>query len=325
LIVTTLGTDPQVIAAARGLAGAEQNFNPFLVSIPSICSDPTLPVTESLRGVVPLVDPAVGGSSLENTNAASSLTTPFDATGLSVADVMAAHGFSNFTTKAVDGTVGAAPAAGSSSGDVAASPVAASVAASPVASSSVAATATGCIQTTFVTVTRGATSSTSSSKSAVAATEVASTTTEAASTSTSTDTPAPASSNAITGVNPGFVASTINGLDFGLCVPTMKFEAGLDGRSDTEFTFQAIDPLVNKGQEEALNPNIITNRICDQLTNVCNANAAAKTACTAAKAQILALGTKDVTTADAWNTALGFAGTNTNPDNAPQAGLVGHD
>jgi hypothetical protein len=324
LIVTTLGTDPQVIAAARGLAGAEQNFNPFLVSIPSICSDPTLPVTESLRGVVPLVDPAVGGSSLENTNAASSLTTPFDATGLSVADVMAANGFSNFTTKAVDGTVGAAPA-GSSSGDVAASSVAASVAVSSVASSSVAVAATGCVQTTFVTVTRGATSSTSSSESAVAATEVASTTAEAAATSTSTDTPAPASSNAITGVNPGFVASTISDLDFGLCVPTMKFEAGLDGRSDTEFTFQAIDPLVNKGQEEALNPNIITNRICDQLTNVCNANEAAKTACTAAKAQILALGTKDVTTADAWNTALGFAGTNTNPDNAPQAGLVGHD
>ena len=105
----------------------------------------------------------------------------------------------------------------------------------------------------------------------------------------------------------------------------MKFEAGLDGRSDTEFTFQAIDPLVNKGQEEALNPNIITNRICDQLTNVCNANAAAKTACTAAQAQISALATKDVTTANAWNTALGFDGTNTNPDNAPQAGLIGHD
>jgi len=105
----------------------------------------------------------------------------------------------------------------------------------------------------------------------------------------------------------------------------MKFEAGLDGRSDTEFTFQAIDPIVNKGQEEALNPNIITNRICDQLTNVCNANAAAKTACTAAKAQILALGTKDQSTADAWNTALGFKGTNTNPDNAPQPGLIGHD
>jgi hypothetical protein len=126
------------------------------------------------------------------------------------------------------------------------------------------------------------------------------------------------------GVAPGLIASTIAGLDFGLCTPTIKFEAGLDGRKATEFTFQAQDPLVNKGQEEALNPNIITNRICDQLTNVCNANAAAKAACAAAKTQITALGTKDATTADAWNTALGFAGTNVNPDNAPQAGLVGH-
>ena len=89
-------------------------------------------------------------------------------------------------------------------------------------------------------------------------------------------------------------ASSIAGLDFGLCVPTMKFEAGLDGRKATEFTFQAIDPLVNKGQEEALNPNIITNRICDQLTNVCEANQAAKDACDDAKSQIQALGTKDV-------------------------------
>lgn len=73
-----------------------------------------------------------------------------------------------------------------------------------------------------------------------------------------------------------------------------------------------------------MNPNIITNRICDQLTNVCGADAAAKAACLSAKADILALGTKDVTTANAWNTALGFDGTETNPDNAPQVGLVGH-
>ena len=101
----------------------------------------------------------------------------------------------------------------------------------------------------------------------------------------------------------------------------MKFEAGLDGRKATESTFQAQDPLVNKGQEEALNPAIIAKRICDQLTNVCNANAAAKTACTAALA---AIGGKVAQTADDWNTALGFAGTPLNPDNAPQTGLVGH-
>lgn len=131
-------------------------------------------------------------------------------------------------------------------------------------------------------------------------------------------------SNAVTGTFAGFVASTIAGLDFGLCVPTIKFELALNGRKATEATFQAIDPLVNKGQEEALNPNIITNRIKDQLTNVCGANQAAKDAAVAALAKIAALGTRDVSTANAWNTALGFAGTNTNPDNAPQTGLVGH-
>lgn len=129
--------------------------------------------------------------------------------------------------------------------------------------------------------------------------------------------------DAVTGTFLGFVASTIVELDFGLCVPTIKFEAGLNGRKETEFTFQAQDPLVNKGQQEALNPNIITNRICDQLGNVCNANDAALAACDDAKAQIAALG-RDQATADAWNTALGFDGAETNPDNAPQAGLVGH-
>jgi hypothetical protein len=104
----------------------------------------------------------------------------------------------------------------------------------------------------------------------------------------------------------------------------MKFELGLDGRAATAGTFQAIDPQVNKGQEEALNPAIITNRIHDQLTNVCGANQAAKDAAAAAQTMIVGLGTRDATTADAWNTALGFAGTNTNPDNAPQTGLVGH-
>jgi hypothetical protein len=130
--------------------------------------------------------------------------------------------------------------------------------------------------------------------------------------------------NTVTGNFAGFQASTIADLDFGICTPTIKFEAGLDGRAATESTFQAIDPLVNKGQEEALNPAIITNRIHDQLTNVCGANQAAKDAAAAAQTQIVVLGTRDASTADAWNNALGFEGTNTNPDNAPQTELVGH-
>jgi hypothetical protein len=121
------------VKAAQGLVAAEQNFNPFVVSIPSICSDPTLPTTAILRGIVPLVDPAVGGSALENVNQAASLMAPFVATGMSVAQVMAAHGFSNFTTKDLAGNVGQAPAASNSD---AAAPVATSsalaAAASPV-------------------------------------------------------------------------------------------------------------------------------------------------------------------------------------------------
>ncbi len=117
MIVETLGNDPEVIAAARGLVAAEQNFNPSAVSIPSICNDASLPATEELRGVVPLVDPAVGGSDLENENSATSLDTPFDAAGLSVAEVMAANGFSNFTAVDADGNAAAAPAAAKGAAD----------------------------------------------------------------------------------------------------------------------------------------------------------------------------------------------------------------
>jgi hypothetical protein len=310
-IVKELGTDPQVIAAARGLVAAEQNFNPFVVSVPNICSDPTLPATAELRGVVPLIDPAVTGSDAENANSAKSATTPFNADGLSVADVMVAQGFSNFTTTDAAGTkgtpgaaAGGAAAGGASAGGASASNSSAVV--SAPAAGNVAAAAS-CGGTTLVTVTVAATSS-----AAVAA----ATSAAAASSSNSSASAGSASAGSAS------TTSSVSGLDFGLCVPTMKFEAGLNGRKATEFTFQAIDPLVNKGQQEALNPAIIMNRICDQLTNVCNANAAAKSACLAAKASVAP--NKDVSTADNWNTVLGFAGTNTNPDNAPQAGLVGH-
>ncbi|KAK0714684.1 hypothetical protein B0H67DRAFT_553355 [Lasiosphaeris hirsuta] len=99
-IVAQLGNDAQVIAAAAALVAAEKNFNPFAQSIPTICSDASLPATEALRGIVPLVDPAVVGSDVENANSATSLQSPFDATGLSVADVVRAQGFSNFTDQA---------------------------------------------------------------------------------------------------------------------------------------------------------------------------------------------------------------------------------
>ncbi len=96
------------------------------------------------------------------------------------------------------------------------------------------------------------------------------------------------------------------GADFGKCTPTMDFKLGRPGRKATEGTFLPTDALVAKGQQDALNPNIITNRICDQLTNVCDANDAAKALCLKAKATVQGLGTKDASTASAFNAALGF-------------------
>lgn len=43
--------------------------------------------------------------------------------------------------------------------------------------------------------------------------------------------------------------------DFGLCIPTMKFEGSLGGRSAADFTFLPTDPLCARGQQEASNPS----------------------------------------------------------------------
>ncbi|KAL6691217.1 hypothetical protein J3F84DRAFT_167397 [Trichoderma pleuroticola] len=337
-ILAQLGTSDAAVAAARGLVAAEQNFNPFVVSVPSICSDPTLPKSAQLRGVVPLIDPAVVGSDLENKNAAASKTKPFAANGLSVAQVMVQNGFSNFTAVALDGSKQNVSGGSSAAAPVATSASAAQVSAPPATAVNNRGCSSIALPTTMITITRTAVvTSVATAQASSAPASSGNTSSGGASAQAGTCTgggstlacSAPgngsgAVKNAVTGNFDGFVASTIAGLDFGLCVPTMKFEAGLNGRSTTEFTFQAIDPLVNKGQQEALNPNIITNRIHDQLTNVCGANAAAKAAVADAQAKISALGTRNADTANTWNSLLGFANANINPDNAPQAGLVGH-
>lgn len=94
--------------------------------------------------------------------------------------------------------------------------------------------------------------------------------------------------------------------DFGSCTPTMDFQLGRGNRKATEGTFLPTDAKVAQGQQDALNPNIITNRICDQLTNVCGASDAAKQRCQDAKAKVLATGSKDKSMADLFNSALGF-------------------
>lgn len=57
------------------------------------------------------------------------------------------------------------------------------------------------------------------------------------------------------------------GADFGKCTPTIDFQLGRTGRKATEGTFLPTDALVAQGQQDALNPNIITNRVCDQVSS----------------------------------------------------------
>ena len=239
----------------------------FLVTDkPTLCNDPSLPKTEALRGITPLVDPAVTGADKANALSATSQKTPFDATGLSVAQVLAAQGFTNFDTKGLDGAAGptgeelaggAAPVdngAADSSSTADASATVSSTAAAETTSAA-AGDAAQCPTPVTVTVTGSASASASASDSASAS----ATATAAAGDATQNN----AGNDAATG---GATASTIAGLDFGKCSPAIKFQGGLGGRPATEFTFQAIDPLVSKGQQEALNPAIIVNRVCDQLS-----------------------------------------------------------
>lgn len=115
-IIAELGTGADAIAAAIGIVAAEKNFNPFAQSIPTICNDPTLPATDVLRGITPLIDPAVVGSDIANALSAQTVATPLDATGKSVADLLAENGFTNFTTQDAAGNTGAAPVGNASDG-----------------------------------------------------------------------------------------------------------------------------------------------------------------------------------------------------------------
>lgn len=89
-----------MIAGAAALVAAEKNFNPFAVDIPTICSNAALPATPELRGIIPLVDPAVEGADIQNANSAASLQAPLADAGLSVADISRAAGFENFEEQA---------------------------------------------------------------------------------------------------------------------------------------------------------------------------------------------------------------------------------
>ncbi|CZR58827.1 uncharacterized protein PAC_08719 [Phialocephala subalpina] len=104
-------------------------------------------------------------------------------------------------------------------------------------------------------------------------------------------------------------AANASAAQFGSCNPAMSFAFGRPGRKATEGTFLPADATIAAGQQDALNPNIITNAICNQLINVCGVAkaSAGETSCLAAKAVVAGLTTKDQTTADAFNSALGVS------------------
>ena len=385
------------------MVAAEQNFNPFNVDKPTFCSDATLPKNELLRGITPLVDPAVTGADVANALSAKSKVTPLDATGKSVADVVAANGFTNFLTKDAAGVAGAAPVAGAGAADAgagaadaaagnenaaagngteaaagagavdagagAANGTAGAVDAGAVAANGTAAAdaakAAACAKKAkgakgnnkkkaggkkggkkgkhgkggkgkggkgkaknaktaknngdaaakAAKCAAQAAASKAAADAAAATTlqTVVATATAAAVANNTADAAAGAgAADAAAGAGAADAAAgagnvAAGGADFGLCDPTIKFQGGLGGRPATEFTFQSNDAKISAIQQEALNPNIITNRVCDELTNQCQANDAAKALCLDAKAKVLALGTRNQATADTFNAALGVA------------------
>jgi hypothetical protein len=140
-ILAELGTGADAVAAAIGMVSSEKNFNPFAVSIPVVCNDPSLPQNPLIRGITPLIDPAVVGSDIANALSAQTKASPItNNAGMSIADLLKANKFTNFTSAAPDATTNAiepGAAGGAAVGQVASS--ASSAAAAAAATSAVAA------------------------------------------------------------------------------------------------------------------------------------------------------------------------------------------
>ncbi|KIM84882.1 hypothetical protein PILCRDRAFT_817697 [Piloderma croceum F 1598] len=112
------------------------------------------------------------------------------------------------------------------------------------------------------------------------------------STSTSTGSPSTTTSS----------GSTIG--NFGSCsIPQIEFGTGFDGRKET--SFQPVDETsFNHGSAQAI--DIISQFICDTLTNSCGADQTAKNTCATAKTAADAQPAKTGAQADAFNAAFGI-------------------
>ncbi|TLS22653.1 uncharacterized protein PpBr36_05740 [Pyricularia pennisetigena] len=287
-IVEELGNDPAVISAAKGLLVAEMNFNPFAVKTNKICDDASLPATAELRGVIPKVDPASDPSGIQNSNAEKSVNTPFNADGLSIAAISQAQGFSNFIL-GDSGTLASGGGAANNSSSA----------------SGGAANNSGGAKKDNQQKSKQQNSCNSEQKDQQNKQQNDGQTNNNLGKSNQGNNQGNNNGGAASG-GAATNGTASGAADFGKCTPTIDLKGGRGNRAATELTFLPTDALVAQGQQEALNPNIITNRVCDQLTNVCGANAAAKALCLEAKAKVQAAGTKDQSTVDLFNSALGF-------------------
>ncbi|TFY51623.1 hypothetical protein EVG20_g10917 [Dentipellis fragilis] len=144
-----------------------------------------------------------------------------------------------------------------------------------------------------VTVAAGAGAGTGTGTAIAAATTAAAAATTAAAAATATAT--------ATGSNNAASSSAVG--DFGSCpVPQIKFAAGLDGRKETAFEPADLNSF-NHGS--AQNIDIISQFICDQLTNKCKADQTAKDTCQTATAAADAQTKGTGAQADAFNAAFG--------------------
>ena len=337
-VVSELGGGADAIAAAIGLVTAEKNTNPFANNnVQNVCGDPSLPATAELRGITPLIDPAVDVNGDAAALSASSAASPLNADGLSVFDLMSQAGLGDLI---VSQTAGANAAAGGNAGSN--NQQANNNQNQNQANSNGSDQQADGNQNSNQNQNQNQSNNNNNNQQANGngngnANQDANTggnaSCNAGSGNNSNQNAGNSNSNqdasdAIQGVADNSTAdtgtgaaaggaSTIAGADFGQCTPTITFEGGQNGRPADEFTFQIADSLARGGQQEALNPNIITNALCNQLTNVCDANDAAKAACEDAKAQVEAAGTRDKSTADLFNSALGFADAVTNPNGGP--------
>jgi hypothetical protein len=332
--VTELGGGADAIAAAMGLVAAEKNTNPFANgNAQNVCGDASLPATPELRGITPLIDPAVDTAGAAAALSKQSLGAPLAADGMSVFDLMSAAGLGDLVVSqaAAGGAAAGGNAGNANQGNAGNANQAKGGKAKGNAGNAGAGNAAG----NAGNATGNAGNATENAGAAAGnacnnagnANNAGNNNANNAGNNNANNAGNNNAGNANNNAGAAAGGAAAGGAaDFGKCTPTITFQGGEGNRAATEFTFQIADPVARGGQGEALNPNIITNALCNQLTNVCDANAAAKTLCEDAKAQVAAAGTRNKSTADLFNTAIGFPGAVTNPaggpDDVPAAGAA---